>query len=309
MRNQPRKTRTLITGLQFHRTVALSAAVAAAVVVAGCTSAEPTGNGTGPGSAPSIAAPAALASGSYPTVRLSPAAAPSPVFTKSAPVKTAPGGSRTSITTGGLASYAPQASSVQDIESTVTAPTAPSATPSTPNNATAEGSAAVGSAVEPSGTVPTTFPRQTVTGSGRTLIHPRYDLSRIDRSDPIQVAWAYLTLRLSYSYTDRAAGAGVARSAVYATPTLQNRLHTQAAAADQNGWKTAAAQKRAAAITVDQFDSFPAAATDTIAASWTLTITSTAGDHTVPGQTTSLVLRQQPNGTWLVDNDGFGTAN
>lgn len=144
------------------------------------------------------------------------------------------------------------------------------------------------------------------------ISNPKFSVSTIERSSPAQVAWAYLTLRLSYSYTDNGPGEGVRRAAAFATATKADALTKGLQRADRSSWQIAVAEHAAAAVIITNLTTFTPNRRDgfaTVVASWNLTLTGTsAGSRTQGGLHTTLTLNHGADG-WAVSDDGLGQPN
>ena len=157
----------------------------------------------------------------------------------------------------------------------------------------------------------------TVTAAGpptneQRIDNPKFAVSTVQRNSPAQVAWAYLTLRLSYSYIDAGPGEGVRRAAAFATAAKANELTSQLKQADHSSWQKAVDDHAAATATVTNLTAFTPNSRNgfaTVVASWNLTLTRTStGSRTQGGLHTTLTLNQGPNG-WAVSDDGLGQPN
>lgn len=138
------------------------------------------------------------------------------------------------------------------------------------------------------------------------ISNPTYDIDNVDRSDPAQVAWAYLTHRLGHSYTDPAPDAGLTAAAQYATPELAHQAADQATAAAADTWDDVQKSQRAAVPTVTHMTVYTEPDRTTVIASWTLTVLATGQPPRVTtGLSTSLLLTQAPGTGWLVSADGL----
>lgn len=138
------------------------------------------------------------------------------------------------------------------------------------------------------------------------ISNPTYDINNVDRGDPAQVAWAYLTHRLGHSYTDPAPDAGLTAAAQYATPELANQAADQATAAAADTWDDVQKSQRAAVPTITHLTVYTEPDRTTVIASWTLTVLATGQPSRVtPGLSTSLLLTQLSGTGWLVSADGL----
>ena len=144
--------------------------------------------------------------------------------------------------------------------------------------------------------------------------HPTYTLGAIDRRVATQVAYAYLTLRLSYTWRDPAQGAGIRRAAAYASPAHVAAMIHNVPTAATDAWKTAQRQHVSAAVKITSIQSFaplqpgPGRSTLTVL-SWQQTSTSTAAAATTSSGNTTVTLLQGAGGTFAVTADSFGQPN
>ena len=166
-------------------------------------------------------------------------------------------------------------------------------------------------------TVPSPAPEPAADPPGRTgsaqpdseTTNPTYDINQINRADPTQVAWAYLTSRLSNSYTDPTPGSGLANAAQYAAPDLAAQLDNSI----QNTiaiWPAIQKNQASAIATLTHLSLYSSGDKATVIATWTLTVT--AGDHAphiTSGLSTTLTLTSAAGEEWQVAIDGLAQPN
>jgi len=149
--------------------------------------------------------------------------------------------------------------------------------------------------------------------SGHTLItSPAYTLATIDRKSPEQAAWAYLTLRMAYSYTDIGPTQHSQQAATFATP--QPPATTDAT--QTSNWAKVVSNHIQAAVTITEMDIDPpgpanhsTAAQTLIRATWTRNLTSELAAPIRSSGATTVTVQLQHNGTWLVSDSGFSAPN
>lgn len=148
----------------------------------------------------------------------------------------------------------------------------------------------------------------------RDVVDPNYRLDSINRKVPEQIAWAYLTLRMSYSYKDSRPEQHSQQAATYASPTGQPPAATVAAAAAN--WTTVVRDQMQAAATITEMNVYPPGPAITAAARqalvrviWTRTLSSELNATVQTSGSTTVTLQRQPNSTWLVTDDGFAAPN
>lgn len=148
----------------------------------------------------------------------------------------------------------------------------------------------------------------------RDILDPNYRLDSINRKVPEQVAWAYLTLRMSYSHKDSGPRQHSRQAAIYASPTGQPAPATVAAAAAN--WTTVVRDQMQAAVTITEINVYPPGPANTAAArqalvrvTWNRTLSSELNAPVQTSGSTTMTLQRQPNSTWLMTDDGFAAPN
>ncbi len=148
----------------------------------------------------------------------------------------------------------------------------------------------------------------------RDILDPNYRLDSINRKVPEQVAWAYLTLRMSYSYEDPGPEQHSRRAATYARTTGQLSPTTVAAAAAN--WATVVRDQMRAAVTITEMNVYPPGPANIAAArqalvrvTWTRTLSSELNAAVQTSGSTTVTLQRQPDSTWWVTDDGFAAPN
>lgn len=147
------------------------------------------------------------------------------------------------------------------------------------------------------------------------LSNPKFALNTVDLSSPEQVAWAYLTERLSYSYRDAQPGAGIARAARYLTPDAAAQAPPRVTGdpAQDQQWVAAVAARTVASTTISRLTAFhpdaaAAGAEALVIADWNRALSSNAGAPLRTTGTTTLILQSQSDNTWRISDPGMGTA-
>ena len=149
------------------------------------------------------------------------------------------------------------------------------------------------------------------------LTDPAYRLDGIDRTVPEQVAWAYLTLRLSYSYQDTDPDEHNRQAATYASPALSRvTAATGPAAAAGTAWaEVVDKQVRAVVKVTDMYFSLPAAESTgqsgqiLLRIAWIRVLSNELNAPVRTSGATTMTLQQQPTRTWLVVDYGFAEPN
>lgn len=131
--------------------------------------------------------------------------------------------------------------------------------------------------------------------------NPTYDSNQINRADPAQVAWAYLTNRLSTSYTDPTPGAGLANAAQYAAPDLAAQLKNGI----ENKIATWPTTQASAIATLTHQSLYNSGDRAVVIATWTLTVTN--GEHAphVTSDLSTTLTLTLASGKWQVADDGL----
>lgn len=289
-----------------------AAAAAVSVVLAGCaaggSAASPSGM-TAAAVMPSqvtataMAAPPPATQGPSSTFtqaapRTSPTVAagspPPRASTSSRPAAVATaGGPRLPTGTGGVAGSSPR-------PTTASSPAAVAATStSRPTSAAAR---------QPSATV-STAPATLAAGGGVVAVdNPKYSLSSPVRTSAEQVAWVFLTYRLSYSWTDLGPGAGVRFAALYATPAKRATMLAGVQKAWTSTWDQVVADRTQSKLVVTKLTTETGGApTSRVVLTWHSDLTR-AGKTNQSFGVTTLTLQRQSDGSWLVSADSFGTA-
>ncbi|MEP6560425.1 MAG: hypothetical protein ABJD68_05025 [Nakamurella sp.] len=209
------------------------------------------------------------------------------------------------LPTGGTGPYIPSAASVTDLTDLTHSPTTSTAP------ITSTGSAGTGPQVL---TNPGAFGAPTnITDIAQENGRFPYSLSTINRASPQQVAWAYITLRYTVTWTDTDPQQANARAAAYTTtpeppPRVSVTTPTQWQAAADAQWQHAVAAHvmstvQITALTVQLGSAAPGSFT-LVTVSWvTKTRRNDQPTITVPG-TGTLNLIAQADGTWLVAATG-----
>lgn len=179
-----------------------------------------------------------------------------------------------------------------------TAPTVP-----TPQTAVAPSDDPASGAVRPLAidpVQPTGIPTATA-----KISNPTYDINNVDLGDPAQVAWAYLTHRLSHSYTDSALNAGLTAAAEYAGPELAARLAGQAEA-NSDTWKDLLTEQQTAIATLTRLSVYETGDRATVVTTWALTVSALdRSSRTSAGLSTSVALARNQR-SWEVVDDSLG---
>lgn len=138
--------------------------------------------------------------------------------------------------------------------------------------------------------------------------NPTYDTNQINRADPTQVAWAYLTNRLSNSYTDPTPGVGLANAAQYAAPDLAAQLKNGIESTIAT-WLTTQATQASTIATLTHQSLYNSGDRAVVIATWTLTVTTGQhAPHITSDLSTTLTLTLAA-GEWRVANDGLAQPN
>lgn len=148
----------------------------------------------------------------------------------------------------------------------------------------------------------------------RDIVDPDYTVDSINRKVPEQVAWAYLTRRMSYSYKDSGPEQHSRQAATYASPIGQPPPATVAAAAAN--WTTVVRDQMQAAVTITEMNVYPPGPANTAAArqalvrvTWNRTLSSELNAPVQTSGSTTMTLQRQANSTWLMTDDGFAAPN
>lgn len=148
----------------------------------------------------------------------------------------------------------------------------------------------------------------------RDILDPNYRLDSINRKVPEQVAWAYLTFRMSYSYKDSGPEQHSRQAATYVGPTGQPQPATVAAAAAN--WTTVVGDRMQAAVTITEMNVYlpgpanvAAARQALVRVTWTRTLSSELNAPVRTSGSTTVTLQRQPDSTWLVTDNGYAAPN
>ena len=150
----------------------------------------------------------------------------------------------------------------------------------------------------------------------RVMTDPKYSPDAINRKVPEQVVWAYITLRMAYSYTDSGPTEHSRHAAMFAISTSAKTTTATAAASpaatDPQNWEHVILDKLRAAVTITEMDVYPSGPAHTatttqtlIRVSWTRTLFSELNAPVHSGGATTVTLQRQHNGNWLVSDNGF----
>lgn len=161
---------------------------------------------------------------------------------------------------------------------------------------------------QPSATA-STAPATLAAGEGVVAVdNPKYSLSSPERTSAEQVAWVFLTYRLSYSWTDLGPGAGVRFAALYATPAKRATMLAGVQKAWTSTWDQVVADRTQSKLVVTKLTTETGdAPTRRVVLTWHSDLTRAGKTHQSFGVTT-LTLQRQTDRSWLVSTDSFGTA-
>lgn len=205
---------------------------------------------------------------------------------------------------------APLAPTSSDISSTTAGRASSPATPAVPGRSALADQPTTGDWTETSGPAVNLGEP----ANAHEITAPTYNLDRIDRRSAEQVAWAYLVSLMSFSYTDPGPGIGAARAATYARPDATAPTRTTGSASAATAWAKVVATQTVSRAAVIQMTSYIPAGNESgaqasVHLSWIATLAQRGGGtQRTSGQTTLLEVRQ-PDGTWLVTDNGLGNPN
>ena len=154
----------------------------------------------------------------------------------------------------------------------------------------------------------------------RVITDPKYSPDAIDRKVPEQVAWAYLTLRMGYSYTDSGPTEHSQQAATFAIPTNTKTTTATAPASpapiDIPNWDHVINDKMEAVVIITEMDvcsSGPAHTATTsqtlVRVTWTRTLSNELNAPVQSSGATTVTVQRQRNGNWLVSDNGFSDPN
>jgi hypothetical protein len=154
----------------------------------------------------------------------------------------------------------------------------------------------------------------------RVIADPEYSPDAINRKAAEQVAWAYSTLRMTYSYTDSGPTEHIQQASTFAIPTRAKTTTETAGASpappDLRNWDHVITDKMHAAVTITEMDVYPSGPADTattaqtlIRVTWTRTLSSELNAPVHSSGATTVTLQRQRTGDWLVSNNGFSDPN
>ena len=154
----------------------------------------------------------------------------------------------------------------------------------------------------------------------QVITDPKYSPGAINRKVPEQVAWAYITLRMAYSYTDSGPTEHSQQAAMFAISTSAKMTTATAAASpaatEPQNWDRVIVDKMKAAVTITEMDVYPSGPAHTattaqtlIRVSWTRMLSSELNGPVQSSGATSVTVQRQRNGNWLVSDNGFSDPN
>lgn len=143
---------------------------------------------------------------------------------------------------------------------------------------------------------------------------PTYSLEHIDRRSAAQVCWAYLVSLMSYSYLDDRPGAGATKAVAYAVPVKPVAARTTGSFSPSRAWANVVASQMVSRAAVTQMTVYVPnnagrGAQASVHLAWISTLTQGDGTSRRSSGQTTMLLRRQADGTWLVSDNGFGTPD